>query len=138
VSPVLSRNESGAELFDADNAHVLQTKLILLDAPLVLFMAMSFYCYVRFHKLRYKFVPFRSSDESILTKLLSQRLYATVVDMDDPHGSFPQSDNIVQDGGTLCVLDGRNGGPHRHVDPARHPTRTLDRESAPPVCPNRH
>ncbi len=52
MSPVLSRNESGAELFDADNAHVLQTKLILLDAPLVLFMAMSFYCYVRFHKLR--------------------------------------------------------------------------------------
>lgn len=78
MSPVLSRNESGAELFDADNAHVLQTKLILLDAPLVLFMAMSFYCYVRFHKLRYKFVPFRSerrvnTDETTFPATLRDR-----------------------------------------------------------------
>ncbi|KAM0787551.1 hypothetical protein ACM66B_003621 [Microbotryomycetes sp. NB124-2] len=42
-----------AALVLIDNAHVTQTRLILLDAPLVLFMALSFYCYIRFHKLRY-------------------------------------------------------------------------------------
>lgn len=36
-----------------DNAHVTQTRLILLDAPLVLFMSIAFYSYIRFHKLRY-------------------------------------------------------------------------------------
>ncbi|KAF2161779.1 glycosyltransferase family 39 protein [Zasmidium cellare ATCC 36951] len=39
-----------------DNAHVGQTRLILLDATLVLFMALSILCYVRFYKLRH--VPF--------------------------------------------------------------------------------
>jgi len=28
-------------------------RLILLDAPLLLFMVLSFYCYIKFHKLRY-------------------------------------------------------------------------------------
>ena len=41
----------------ADNAHVVQTRLILLDAPLILFMAASFYCYIRFYKLRYRSAP---------------------------------------------------------------------------------
>ncbi|GAA5970820.1 hypothetical protein JCM11641_004467 [Rhodosporidiobolus odoratus] len=36
-----------------DNAHIAQTRLILLDAPLILFMCLSFYSYIRFHKLRY-------------------------------------------------------------------------------------
>lgn len=36
-----------------DNAHVGQTRLILLDATLVLFMALSIYCYIRFYKLRH-------------------------------------------------------------------------------------
>lgn len=40
----------------SDNAHVLQTRLILLDAPLILFMVMSFYAYIRFYKLRYSCV----------------------------------------------------------------------------------
>lgn len=39
-----------------DNAHVLQTRLILLDAPLVLFMLLSLYGYVKFYQARY--VPF--------------------------------------------------------------------------------
>lgn len=38
----------------ADNGHIVQTRLILLDAPLILFMACSFYCYIRFYKLRYQ------------------------------------------------------------------------------------
>ncbi|SGZ28531.1 BQ5605_C027g10365 [Microbotryum silenes-dioicae] len=42
-----------ASLVLFDNAHVAQTRLILLDAPLVLFMSLAFYCYIRFHKLRY-------------------------------------------------------------------------------------
>lgn len=36
-----------------DNAHVGQTRLILLDAPMILFMALAFYSYIRFYKLRY-------------------------------------------------------------------------------------
>ncbi|GAA5931969.1 hypothetical protein JCM1841_006118 [Sporobolomyces salmonicolor] len=36
-----------------DNAHIAQTRLILLDAPLVLFMCLAFYSYIRFYKLRY-------------------------------------------------------------------------------------
>jgi dolichyl-phosphate-mannose-protein mannosyltransferase len=36
-----------------DNAHIGQTRLILLDATLVLFMALSIYCYIRFYKLRH-------------------------------------------------------------------------------------
>ncbi|EGP91622.1 unnamed protein product [Zymoseptoria tritici ST99CH_1A5] len=36
-----------------DNAHIGQTRLILLDATLVLFMALSILCYIRFYKLRH-------------------------------------------------------------------------------------
>ncbi|GAA5848504.1 hypothetical protein JCM9279_006585 [Rhodotorula babjevae] len=36
-----------------DNAHITQTRLILLDAPMILFMCLAFYSYIRFHKLRY-------------------------------------------------------------------------------------
>ncbi|GAA5997777.1 dolichyl-phosphate-mannose-protein mannosyltransferase [Rhodotorula paludigena] len=36
-----------------DNAHIAQTRLILLDAPLILFMCLAFYSYIRFYKLRY-------------------------------------------------------------------------------------
>lgn len=39
-----------------DNAHIGQTRLILLDATLVLFMALSVLCYIRFYKLRH--LPF--------------------------------------------------------------------------------
>ena len=42
-----------------DNAHVVQTRYIFLDAPLVLFMLCSLYAYVRFYALRYK--PFTLS-----------------------------------------------------------------------------
>lgn len=41
---------AGLVLFD--NAHIGQTRLILLDATLVLFMALSVLSYVRFYKLR--------------------------------------------------------------------------------------
>ncbi|KAF2859094.1 glycosyltransferase family 39 protein [Piedraia hortae CBS 480.64] len=43
---------AGLVLFD--NAHVGQTRLILLDATLVLFMALSILCYIRFYKLRHR------------------------------------------------------------------------------------
>ena len=36
-----------------DNAHIGQTRLILLDATLVFFMALSVLCYIRFYKLRH-------------------------------------------------------------------------------------
>ncbi|GAA5966268.1 hypothetical protein JCM3765_002580 [Sporobolomyces pararoseus] len=42
-----------ASLVLFDNAHITQTRLILLDAPLVLFMCCAFYSYVKFYKLRY-------------------------------------------------------------------------------------
>ena len=37
-----------------DNAHITQTRLILLDAALVLFVALSLLCYVKFHQQRYR------------------------------------------------------------------------------------
>lgn len=37
-----------------DNGHITQTRLILLDAALVLFMALSIYSYVKFHQQRYR------------------------------------------------------------------------------------
>lgn len=43
-------------LVPADNAHIAQTRLILLDAPMILFMALAFYAYIRFYKLRYSCV----------------------------------------------------------------------------------
>lgn len=39
-----------------DNAHIGQTRLILLDATLILAMALSVLCYIRFYKLRH--LPF--------------------------------------------------------------------------------
>lgn len=45
---------TGLVLFD--NAHIGQTRLILLDATLVFAMALSVLCYVRFYKLRH--IPF--------------------------------------------------------------------------------
>ncbi|KAL0953784.1 hypothetical protein HGRIS_004968 [Hohenbuehelia grisea] len=36
-----------------DNAHVTQSRLILLDATLIFFMTLTVYCYVRFRKLRH-------------------------------------------------------------------------------------
>ena len=47
---------TAASLVLLDNAHVGQTRLILLDAALIFFMAVSVLCYVRFYKLRH--VPF--------------------------------------------------------------------------------
>ena len=38
----------------SDNAHIAQTRLILLDAQLVFFTALSLYSYIRFRKLRYR------------------------------------------------------------------------------------
>ncbi|KAI9852630.1 MAG: hypothetical protein M1838_000078 [Thelocarpon superellum] len=43
---------AGIVLFD--NAHIGQTRLILLDATLVYAMASSLLCYIRFHKLRHE------------------------------------------------------------------------------------
>ena len=42
-----------AGLLLLDNAHIAETRLILLDAALVLSMALSILCYVRFYKLRH-------------------------------------------------------------------------------------
>ncbi|KAG6909028.1 hypothetical protein DXG01_002302 [Tephrocybe rancida] len=37
-----------------DNAHVAQSRLILLDATLIFFLALTVYAYIRFRKLRYR------------------------------------------------------------------------------------
>ena len=39
-----------------DNAHVAQSRLILLDATLIFFLSLTMYSYVRFRKLRYLYV----------------------------------------------------------------------------------
>lgn len=42
----------------ADNGHVAQSRLILLDATLIFFMTLTIYSYIRFRKLRYlEFTP---------------------------------------------------------------------------------
>lgn len=43
---------AGLMLFD--NAHIGQTRLILLDASLIFFMALSVLCYIRFYKQRHE------------------------------------------------------------------------------------
>lgn len=47
----------GALLVAVDNAHVTETRLILLDAILIFAIAMSFYCYVCFYKCQLR-APF--------------------------------------------------------------------------------
>src|SRR5690606_6522186 len=42
-----------AALVLLDNAHIGQTRLILLDATLVFAMACSLLCYIRFYKMRH-------------------------------------------------------------------------------------
>lgn len=55
-APVISAFSAALLLFD--NAHITQDRLILLDAPLILFMMLSLYSYIRFYKLRYnEFTP---------------------------------------------------------------------------------
>jgi dolichyl-phosphate-mannose-protein mannosyltransferase len=39
-----------------DNAHVAQSRLILLDATLIFFLSLTMYSYIRFRKLRYLYV----------------------------------------------------------------------------------
>ncbi|KAJ8095317.1 Dolichyl-phosphate-mannose--protein mannosyltransferase 4 [Marasmius tenuissimus] len=47
-----------ASLVLFDNAHVAQSRLILLDATLIFFMSLTIYAYIRFQKLRYReFTP---------------------------------------------------------------------------------
>ncbi|KAK1926383.1 hypothetical protein DB88DRAFT_481630 [Papiliotrema laurentii] len=47
-----------ASLILFDNGHITQTRLILLDGALVLFMALSLFTYVKFHQQRYReFTP---------------------------------------------------------------------------------
>lgn len=43
----------GSAIVALDNAHVAETRLILLDATLIISVAASLYCYVKFTKLRY-------------------------------------------------------------------------------------
>lgn len=50
----------GALLIVFDNAHVIDSRLILLDATLIISIAMSIYCYVRFYKVQLK-SPFSSA-----------------------------------------------------------------------------
>ncbi|EIM86638.1 glycosyltransferase family 39 protein [Stereum hirsutum FP-91666 SS1] len=42
-----------ASLILFDNAHIAQSRLILLDATLIFFMSLTMYSYIRFRKLRY-------------------------------------------------------------------------------------
>ncbi|KAF5387313.1 hypothetical protein D9757_005775 [Collybiopsis confluens] len=43
-----------ASLILFDNAHIAQSRLILLDATLIFFMSLTIYAYIRFQKLRYR------------------------------------------------------------------------------------
>ncbi|KAF9482561.1 O-mannosyltransferase [Pholiota conissans] len=55
-STVIAAFSASIILFD--NAHVAQSRLILLDATLIFFMSLTIYAYIRFRKLRYReFTP---------------------------------------------------------------------------------
>ncbi|KXN87385.1 Dolichyl-phosphate-mannose--protein mannosyltransferase 4 [Leucoagaricus sp. SymC.cos] len=43
-----------ASLILFDNAHIAQSRLILLDAALIFFMSLTIYAYIKFRKLRYR------------------------------------------------------------------------------------
>jgi dolichyl-phosphate-mannose--protein O-mannosyl transferase len=50
-----------------DNAHVTQSRLILLDAALILFMSLSLLFYIKFHQMRYRYdLPFVYASRSQL------------------------------------------------------------------------
>ncbi|KAJ3733211.1 glycosyltransferase family 39 protein [Lentinula guzmanii] len=51
-STVIAAFSAAIILFD--NAHIAQSRLILLDATLIFFMSLTIYAYVRFQKLRYR------------------------------------------------------------------------------------
>ncbi|KAF8159439.1 glycosyltransferase family 39 protein [Crassisporium funariophilum] len=50
-STVIAAFSASIVLFD--NAHIAQSRLILLDATLIFFMSLTIYSYIRFRKLRY-------------------------------------------------------------------------------------
>lgn len=56
ASPFLPDLSTLTRCIGPDNAHIAQTRLILLDAQLVFFIALSLYSYIRFRKLRYQYV----------------------------------------------------------------------------------
>lgn len=49
-----------------DNAHVTQSRLILLDAALILFMSLSLLSYIKFHQYRYRLVCPTTPSNSII------------------------------------------------------------------------
>ena len=51
-----------------DNAHIAQSRLILLDATLIFFLALTIYSYIRFRKLRYRYIYFAVYFGFALTK----------------------------------------------------------------------
>ncbi|KAF9530402.1 glycosyltransferase family 39 protein [Crepidotus variabilis] len=55
-STVIAAFSAAIVLFD--NAHIAQSRLILLDATLIFFMSLTIYAYIKFRKLRYReFTP---------------------------------------------------------------------------------
>lgn len=64
----------------ADNAHVSQTRLILLDSALIFFLSLTMYAYVRFKKLRHRY---GSSPVSITSSVAQhqQRVHHRLVDV---------------------------------------------------------
>ncbi|KAG6869242.1 hypothetical protein C0993_009107 [Termitomyces sp. T159_Od127] len=51
-STIIAAFSAAIVLFD--NAHITQSRLILLDAALIFFMSLTIYAYIRFRKLRYR------------------------------------------------------------------------------------
>lgn len=112
-----------AMLVAIDNGHVVQTRLILLDAQLIFFLACSMYSYVRFAKQRYKYA------DSSPAALIRQRVHAAVVDVDARDGRVAGIDDQLQDGRPVRVPRRGHRGLDRPVEPARRPQRPHDRPS---------
>ena len=112
-----------------DNAHIAQTRLILLDAPLLLFMSLAIYSYVRFHKLRYLYAQhassFFNSDHSL------QRVLARLVQMARLDRRLLGSHHQLQDERSFYLHDCRHSSRRRPVELVRLPARTFDGEAHP-------
>lgn len=108
----------GPNDLSVDNGHIAQTRLILLDAALIFFMALALYSYVRFRKVRYKYVSNISG--SVTSLIFTQRILYRVVGLDVHDRCLPCMYLGLQDGWSLHVLHRWNGRFGRHVGYLRY------------------
>jgi hypothetical protein len=93
-------------------------------------MALAFYSYIRFYKLRYSCAfLFPSSSHRRTDAWPLQRVHSPVVDVDVPHRSLPLPHHLLQDGRSLRFHGGRNCCRCRSLELAGRSPRVEDGKS---------